>query len=326
MVSYPSYDINLLTNEVNSDYYNRLLEDKTTPLVNRATQQKTAPGSTFKPLATIACLNEGLRTSDEYYFCSGTFDLIQPEAHCWLLGGHGAQSAETAIYNSCNGYFYNVGYNLALTESGYYNDALGLQRLSKYTDMLGLSEKSGVELAEAKPNVSNRDAVRSCIGQGTHSYTPIQLSRYVTTVANSGTCYNLTLIDKVCDYDGNIIVDNEATVRNQIEIDEHIWDVVHTGMREVVTIHTGKDELINQIDVSVAGKTGTAQESEIRSDHALFVSYAPYESPEVSVTCVIPFGYYSGNARELASFIYAYMYDPEKLEIYDMKGNSVTQD
>ncbi|MDD6327505.1 MAG: penicillin-binding transpeptidase domain-containing protein [Eubacteriales bacterium] len=326
MVTYPSYDINYLTNEVNSEYYGRLLEDSTTPLVNRAVQQKTAPGSTYKPLATIAGMSEGIMDESSYFFCSGTFDVITPEAHCWLLGGHGSMQAERAIQDSCNIYFYNVGYGLATTDMGRYSDAYGLERLNKYADMFGLSDVSGVELPEAAPNMSNRDAVRSCIGQGTNSYTPIQISRYVTTIANTGTCFDLTLIDKVCDSDGNLIEDNSANIRNTIELSDNIWSTVHNGMRKVVQYHTPNDELVKQVNVAVAGKTGTAQESEVRSNHALYISYAPFEAPEVSVTCVIPNGYSSGNARELAGFIYAYLYDPEKLSTAEMSGNTVVLD
>lgn len=144
----------------------------------------------------------------------------------------------------------------------------------------------------------------------------------MTTIANSGTCYNLTLIDKVTDYEGNVILDNHAEVKNQVHLASSTWDAVHQGMRNVVAYSAGSDELINRINVHVAGKTGTAQESEDKPDHALFVSYAPYESPEVSVTCVIQNGYSSANARELAGFIYAYMYDPDKLVGAEMSGNA----
>ena len=144
----------------------------------------------------------------------------------------------------------------------------------------------------------------------------------MTAVANSGTCYNLTLIDKITDYEGNIILDNHAEVKNEIQLAQSTWAAVHQGMRNVVAYSAGENELIRQINVNVAGKTGTAQESEVKPDHALFVSYAPYESPEVSVTCVIQNGYSSANARELAGFIYAYMYDPDKLVGAEMSGNA----
>jgi penicillin-binding protein 2 len=97
-------------------------------------------------------------------------------------------------------------------------------------------------------------------------------------------------------------------------------------MRQVVSVHTSSDALINQIDVAVAGKTGTAQQSETRPNHALFISFAPYEAPEVSVTCVIPFGYSSGNAEELAAMVYAYMYDPDALETFTITGDNQVSD
>jgi len=97
-------------------------------------------------------------------------------------------------------------------------------------------------------------------------------------------------------------------------------------MRNVIAYDVLDSEIIKQIDVNVAGKSGTAQESDVRPNHALFISYAPYESPEVSVTCVIQNGYSSGNARELTGFIYAYLYDPEKLSGVEMSGSSSVEE
>lgn len=326
MVSYPGYDINYLTNEVDGEYYNKLLEDKTTPLINRATQQKTAPGSTFKPISAIAGLSEGVIEEYSTLYCSGEFDKITPSPHCWLRGGHGGLTVQSAIQKSCNLFFYQIGYALAIDTDGYYNDTKGLEALGEYAAMFGFNDKSGVEVPESEPNISDSDAVRSAIGQGTNSFTPIQISRYVTTIANSGTCYNLTLIDRVEDYENNLVYDNEASILNHIDISRNIWNVVQAGMRSVVSANTPSSELINRVGVNVAGKTGTAQESEVRPNHALFVSYAPYENPEVSVTCVIQNGYSSGNARELAGFIYAYLYNPDMLDDEEMNGNIQVSD
>ena len=320
-VSYPSYDNNYLTNEVDSDYYNKLLADKTTPLYNRASQQRTAPGSTYKPLVAIAGLTEGVIDTSSVYYCNGLFDKITPPAKCWGNSAHGGLNVVGGIQHSCNLFFYNLGYDLA-AKDGKYNDAYGVERIQKYAELFGLGDKSGLELPEIEPHISDNDSVRSAIGQAKNTYAPIQLSRYVTTVANSGTCYNLTLIDKVTDYEGNIILNNQAEVKNTVQLAKSTWDAVHQGMRNVVAYSAGSNELINQINVNVAGKTGTAQESKVKPDHALFVSYAPYEAPEVSVTCVIQNGYSSANARELAGFIYAYMYDPDKLVGAEMSGNA----
>ncbi len=320
-VSYPSYDNNYLTNEVDTAYYNQLLADKTTPLYNRASQQRTAPGSTYKPLVAIAGLTEGVIDTGSIYFCNGLFEKITPSPKCWGNSAHGGLNVVGGIQHSCNLFFYNLGYDLAIKD-GSYNDAYGVERIQKYAELFGLGDKSGLELPEIEPHISDNDSVRSAIGQAKNIYAPVQLSRYVTTIANSGTCYNLTLIDKVTDYEGNVILDNHAEVKNQVQLASSTWDAVHQGMRNVVAYSAGSDELINRINVHVAGKTGTAQESEDKPDHALFVSYAPYESPEVSVTCVIQNGYSSANARELAGFIYAYMYDPDKLVGAETSGNA----
>lgn len=322
MVTYPSYDNNYLTNEVDTNYYNKLLEDKTTPLYNRACQQRTAPGSTYKPLVSIAGLTEGVIDTGSVYYCSGEFEKITPSPKCWGNSIHGGLTVTSAIQHSCNLFFYNLGYDLSINADKRYDDAYGISRLEKYAKMFGLGDTSGVEIPEIEPHISDNDAVRTAIGQGKNTYAPVQLSRYITTVANSGTCYNLTLIDKVTDYEGNTIEDNHAEVKNEITLPRSTWDAVHQGMRNVVLYSAGSSELINRINVNVAGKTGTAQESEVKPDHALFVSYAPYENPEVSVTCVIQNGYSSANARELAGFIYAYMYDPDKLVGAEMSGNA----
>lgn len=327
LVTYPSYDNNYLTNEVDAEYYSTLLNDKTTPLINRATHHKIAPGSTYKLLTAVAGVTENKIDKSTILTCFGEFKEILPPPRCWLYpDGHGDMDLETAIQNSCNVYFYSVGYWLA-TRNEKYNDAHGVDVLAKYAEMFGFDSVSGVELPEAEPNISDKDAVRTAIGQGTNSYTPVQIARYVTTVANCGTCYDLTLIDKIYNYQGELVKDNKANVHNElISVAPETWTSVHSGMRKAVVYGSLGDDLIKTVNVEIAGKTGTAQESEVRPDHALFVSFAPYEAPEVSVTCVIQYGYSSGNAKELASFIYAYMYDSEKLVGAEMKGNASVSD
>ena len=323
LVSYPGYDNNRLTNEVDSDYYNQLLEDKTTPMVNRATQVQTAPGSTFKVVSSVAGLTEGVIDPDTYINCSGEFTEIEPPPKCWIYpSAHGALPVAAAIQHSCNVFFYTVGYRLSMTEDGRFSDNYGLKRLNKYAEMFGLTELSGVEIDENKPQVSDMDSVRSAIGQGHNLYAPVQLSRYVTTVANRGTCYNLTLIDRVTDFEDKPVRENEAEVLHKLTgISSSTWNVVQEGMRNVVMLDTPETEMIYRIDTPAAGKSGTAQQNDVSPDHALFISYAPYEKPEVSVTSVIQYGYASGNTRELTGFIYAYMYDQQKLVGAEMKAD-----
>ena len=321
MVSYPSYDNNMLTNSVDPEYYAELISDKTKPLYNRATQQRTAPGSTYKMLTTIAGVEEGAINLDTIIDAKGIFEEADPPPKCWVYPGHhGEIGIEEALEVSCNYFFYEVGYQLGGGEDNF-SDSEGLEKLAKYASMFGLDANSGIELDEISPKVSDETVIRSAIGQGTNSYTPTQLARYVNTIATSGTCYDLSIIKEIKRLSGETTYQNPHNVHGTVDIDQGLWTTVHNGMRRVVEEHTDEDMLINQIDVDVAGKTGTAEENLARPAHALFVSYAPFNKPEISVTTVIPYGYSSGNAEELAGFIYAYYFDPEKLENASITGN-----
>lgn len=322
LVSYPSYDNNLMANTVDAKYFASIQADKSSPMINYATQYRSAPGSTFKMVSATAALMEGLVTTRTTITCHGSFDVVTPPPKCWIYPkGHGVMNVTNALKNSCNVFFYQVGYDLS-TVTGSYHAEDGLQTLKKYADMYGLSEKSGVEIAEYSPEISDELPIQSAIGQGTNNYTTVQLARYVTTVANSGTCYNLTLLDKVTSPDGNVIVEYEPEVRNIIEMPEQYWDAIHTGMRGVVQDMS----YYTNLGINVAGKTGTAQENTNRANHALFVGYAPYEEPEIAIATRIAFGYSSSFAAQTSKDIIMYYYnlaDDEEIvtgEATDIEG------
>lgn len=327
MTSYPSYDNNRLTNMIDADYYSKITTDKTTPMYSRATMQQTAPGSTFKMITAFAGMNESVIGVNDVIQTKGYFDKTETPAKCWIYpSAHGTIGISKAIEESCNYFFYELGYRMATKDTGTYSDITGVERLQEYAGMFGFDSTSGIELPESKPQISDADSIRTAIGQGTNNFTATQLARYVTTLANSGTCYDLSLVSEIKDIDGNVVYKNEHKVHNQLDFPAEQWNVVRQGMRQVVSVHTSSSALINQINVAVAGKTGTAQQSEARPNHALFVSFAPYENPEVTVTSVIPFGYSSGNAVELSGLVYAYLYDPDVLENTTITGNNALSD
>ena len=303
MVSYPGYDNNKMANSIDAAYFAKLNADKSNPQYNYATQSALAPGSTFKMVSATAGLLENIITLTDTTNCVGTFTEITPSPRCWKLTGHGNENVTSAIRDSCNYFFYNVGYRLS-TGTGSYDENAGLNALYKYADMYGLTEKSGVEIAEESPHVSDEDPVRSAIGQGSNSFTAVGLSRYVTTIANRGTCYKLTLLDKVADSDGNIKQEYEAQVRNEIEMPDEYWDAIQLGMRQVVQ----NKKYFSDLAVNVAGKTGTAEQIKTRANHALFLCYAPYEEPEISIVTRIPFGYSSDYAAQVTRDIIKYHY------------------
>ncbi|MCH5252142.1 MAG: hypothetical protein J1F22_04135 [Lachnospiraceae bacterium] len=311
MVSYPSYDNNKFANAVDSDYYAKVSTSSASALLNRATQQKTAPGSTFKMVTATAVLEEGIINPYSTVHDGVQFEKInKPWPKCWSTVSHGTLNVSSAIQHSCNYFFYEMGYRLGNGRENIVDNEKGLTRLKKYADKYGLTKKSGVELSEAEPTFSDVDIVRSAIGQGSNSYTPIQLSRYVTTIANGGSCYDLTLVDKIKNTKSGKTKKNSAEVNSELDFSSSTLTAIKTGMSRVVN-NGSITTLFKKVPVQVAGKTGTAQITANEPNHALFVSFAPYANPEISVVVVIPNGFVSSNAAELASNIYKYYYDKE---------------
>lgn len=309
-VSYPGYDNNRLANTMDSKYYNQLVGGTARTFYNRATQEKTAPGSTFKMVSSAAGLEEGVIDGGSQINCNGEFTTVTPSPKCWVYpSGHGSLNVVGAIENSCNVFFYTVGYRLSIDDDGNYDSTLGTDRLAKYAELFGLGEKSGLEIDEASPDISNEYSIQSAIGQGNNNFTVSQLNRYVTAIANRGTVYDLTLIDRTTDSNGKLLRDNEADVARTIEeFDDSTWDMLQKGMEEMVNSHYST---FSGIDFSMAGKTGTAQHNELHANHALFVGYAPADSPEVSIAARIAYGYNSGYASEVARDVLRIYFDPD---------------
>ncbi|MFI3208035.1 MAG: penicillin-binding transpeptidase domain-containing protein [Eubacteriales bacterium] len=323
LISYPGYDVNLLANTIDTEYYSKLSQDLSSPFYNHATYEKTAPGSTFKMVTAIAALEEGVISTDTVISCSGIFEKVSPSAKCWIYPySHGSMNVITALQNSCNSFFYEVSYRLSLTNKSvigtddkygsttydYYSSDLGTSVLAEYAGMLGLNTTTGIEIGEAQPQISDTSSVPSAIGQGTNNYTTTQLARYVSAIANGGTVYDLTLVDSVVDVDGTIILEQEPVVYNEItDVADSTWDAVQTGMELVIENHSSFTNLPD--GVTMAGKTGTAEQSSLNPDHALFTGYAPVDDPEITVTVRIANGYKSSYAAEIARDIMLYYLD-----------------
>lgn len=319
-VSYPGYDNNRLANTMDSAYYNKLANDLSSPFYNTATQERTAPGSTYKMLTSVAALTEGIITPSDGVVCEGIFEKVFPNPKCWISpGAHGWLDVTGALQHSCNIFYYEMGYELGVTESGdkkgedgkpakTYSSDLGIEKLTKYAEMFGLNEKSGLEISESKPQISDTDSVLSAIGQGTNNYTTSQLARYVTAVANRGKVFQLSLLDKTVDKKGNVVKDYQPELRNEItEVSDSTWNAVQQGMEDMVST-TGTFDSLRLEGFQMAGKTGTAQQSETHPDHALFVGYAPSENPEIAVSVRIANGYNSSYTAEIGRDIVKYKY------------------
>lgn len=307
-VTYPGFDNNRLANTVDAEYYAKLQADLSLPLYDYATQQRTAPGSTFKMVTATAGLTEGVLSSpSEQILDEGQFMKVSPSPKCWIYPStHGLINVSEAIRDSCNYFFYEVGYRLSCNGETYNADK-GISAITKYATMYGLGDTTGIEIPENEPQIATEYPITAAIGQSNHNYTTTELARYVTAVANSGTVYNYTLLNKVTDSKGNLLTEYQPTVKNNVDVASSTWDAIHSGMRMVVESHSEFDGF----PIAVAGKTGTAQQVATRPNHALFVGYAPYEAPQISIATRIAYGYTSSNAVDVSRKVLSYCFGVE---------------
>ncbi|MDE6615714.1 MAG: peptidase, partial [Lachnospiraceae bacterium] len=307
-VSYPGYDNNRLANQMDTGYYNRLLNDRSLPLYNRATMQLTAPGSTFKPVTIIAGIQEGVISPGTNILCDGIFDKLSPGLRCWNHSGHGnVPNAATAIQFSCNDYLCEISYRMGTLNSNEYNDKKALTKLQEYAKLFHMDKKSGVEIAEAEPHITDKYGIPSAIGQGTHNYSTIQIARYINSVASNGKVYSLSLVKGVKNRNGKL-ASKKAVVEDKVELPSYVWDTVHSGMEQFVK----NNAVLKDLKLKIAGKTGTAQESADRPDHSLFAGYAPADKPEISIVVRIANGYGSSNATSIGKDIFRYYFKLDK--------------
>ena len=286
-VSLPTYDITRYYKD-----YDKLVADTDSPLWNRGMQSAYAPGSTMKPAIAIAALEEEVADINTSCYCGGTYVLEDQVFKC--LSTHGYLNVTTALQKSCNIYFFEMG------------KKLGIDKMNKYCNLLGLGQKTGVELPEAEgmlASVANKEAngqvwnpgdtVQAAIGQSDNLFTPLQLANYCAMIANGGTRYRPYIIKSVLSADmSEVIYETEPEVINTLNVSKKTLDIVKRGMREVI-LYGGSSYYYGDCIVDVAGKTGTSQlkrttESGVVMDcnNGFFISFAPYDDPEIVIAIV----------------------------------------
>ncbi len=292
LASYPTY--NLVT--YNQDY-NDLAASAANPLLNRALSGTYAPGSTFKPLMTVAALEEGIVNPTTKLLCAGTYTYYQSyQPDCWIHNSttsvvkqHGWLTATTALEVSCNCYYYEVG------------RLLGIDRMNRYSTLAGFGLSTGVELGESLGALAGpayrsavhgmewqaTDTIAAAIGQSDNAVTPIQLTSATAAIVNGGERYAAHLLLKVRDVASRTdIYTPEPSVLSEIPMSEATYDTVISGMEDVITSSSQISRYMRNVPVTVAGKTGTAQTGNA-VDNGLFVCCAPARNPEIVVTSVI---------------------------------------
>lgn len=303
MASFPTFDLSKMSS---IDYYNGILSNKDLPEINRATSGIYAPGSTYKVGAAIAALEAGHISESTRYTCNRVFPHLHNPT---CLHTHGAFNVSDAIRESCNVFFFYLGYEM------------GIDGLTKYTKPLGLGVSTGIEIGEKVGIVAGKDSAEqleqiwdggkdlsAAIGQSIHGYTPLQMGVYTASIANGGTRYGAHLLHSVHEfYTNNVIYTHTPQILDKVEISESTRSTVLSAMKSVISSNSTMNSYFSSLPVAAGGKTGTAQVAG-KQDYALFIGAAPYDTPEIVAVCVIEEGVAGSNASLTVSDIFKAYY------------------
>lgn len=291
LVSLPSYDNNLFSGGIDQKHYEELLTDDARPLFNRAVSGEYPPGSTIKPVVAAAALAEGVVNEHTEIESRGGISIGKFFFGDWKA--HGFTDIRRAIAVSSDVYFYSVG-------GGYGSvPGLGMRRMKAYEEFFGYGKKTGIDIpGEADgflpdPDWKQRrfgerwyigDDYHAAIGQGFVTATPLQILNSIATIGNGGILREPRLVSHIRDASGKLSPVESPVVRRDF-VDANILRIVREGMRETVT--EGTAQPLKDLPVAVAGKTGTAQFGTGKDTHGWFVSFAPYEKPEIALIVLV---------------------------------------
>ena len=283
LASCPSYDLSTWRKD-----FAELRVDPAKPLTNRATSSAYAPGSTLKPATAVAALESGATTPSETLFDTGYWKYPSTTWNggtwCWKHSGHGKVNATTAITNSCNYYFAEMGYRM------------GLDTLNEYYSALGLGEPTGIEIGEktgrqATNEGGSNQAPWAAYGQADQLYTPLQLANYIATLVSGGQHCPAHLLKSVKSYDNSeIIATGDTTPLNTLNISDSTLQAVKKGMYGYTQPGGMVYSYFKDCIVSAGAKTGTAQLGGGLKNNGVFVAFAPYDDPEIAIALVLEKG------------------------------------
>ncbi len=301
LASYPTYDLSRFSDK---QYYASLLENKDNPFYNRAIKGAYAPGSTYKIGVALSALENGTITDRDTCYCEHVYtglDTMSPTC----LGTHGSINVYEAIQESCNIFFYSLG------------QKMGLDSVTDYTERLGLGTKTGIELGENTGTAANsafadendkpwgkESDVLGAIGQSYHTYTPLQLAVYMSSIVNGGTRYEAHLLNSTKHfYSGETLSSYTPKALDTVAFDKSTYNTLIEAMRRVVANNGEVSRYFENVSVSVGGKTGTAEVAG-QGDNALFAGFAPVESPEIVISCIIEEGLHGYNAAAASAKVF----------------------
>jgi len=312
MVSGPTFDPNDFAVHVSRDEWNKLVTDPDKPLLNKAIQAQLAPGSTFKIIMSVAGWQEHI-AQDLHVNCTGGAEFYGRRFGCWVKGGHGAVELEKAIYQSCDVFFYTLG------------NKLGIDRIAKYATMLGLGQKTGIDLPNEVNGVMPSEewkirnfkqkwfageTISVSIGQGAVAITPVQLLRAISAISMGGRMVVPHVINP-SDMPPGYVEASHLTDVKSVAIDPNGWNFITDAMSRVL-LPEGTAPSAHVPGIDIAGKTGSAQivslatrakfkNSEDLAQNGWFVGFTPRRNPDIVVCVLFQGGEHGKLAARLAT-------------------------
>ncbi len=331
-VSNPNFSLSMFQDGLTSEDWQALQSNPFKPLLDKVTGGAYPPASTYKVMTAIAALEEEVVAPSRVYNCNGSFSLGSGKWRCWKRTGHGPVNLYQAIAMSCDVWFYQVG------------NLVGVDKIAKWAKLFGFGEKTGLDLNMELPGIVpstawklrtrgvpwlQGDTINISIGQGYNLTTPIQLANAYAAIANGGTLYRPYVLRKIVNAAGQVVESGAPKVIRKIEIKESVLAVIHQALKDVVQSPFGTAQKIRLENVTISGKTGTAQNAALKrtkdtenvqllqKDHAWFAAYSPSESPQIVVVVLSEYDGGGGSsqaapiARDVISAFW-HKRDPEK--------------
>lgn len=339
MASFPNFEPQLFVNGISAEKYNEYIsKEANSPFLNRSISSVYAPGSTFKMVTALASLETGAVKINEKINDVGIYNYSADyKPKCWIYNsygrGHGYLNVTDAIKHSCNYYFYEMG------------ERIGIDTLAKYTRTLGLGSKTGIELlGEVQGTVSSKETskakkenftggntLQAAIGQHDNSFTPVQMAKYISIIANGGNNLDVTIIKGIITPEGNNIsreeinkfvkerLGIEKAPLEKLEFNKQNLNAILEGMRGVTSESGGTAySYFKDFNIEIGGKTGSAQTGVAGKTNAWFVGFAPFDTPEIAVVVITENGGSGSYNCEVARNIIA--------EYFGMNATKVTED
>lgn len=341
MASYPDYNPQSFADGISNEEWKSYNENKSYPLLNKCIQSSYEPGSIFKMVTAIAGLESGNISLTEKINDTGVYKKYGAEWKCWYYTdyhrGHGYLNVIGAIEKSCNFFFYETA------------DRMGIDTLDKYATYFGLGKKTGIELpSETAGTLASKDYAKSikgswnpgdtinaAIGQGYNKFTPLQMTKYISMIANGGNNVNVSIVKTIQNADGTEVSKDEIneyvkeklglTEENteNITLNKDYVNAVREGMKSVTSGESGTAYVrFKDFNIKVGGKTGSAEAGKDANGNdivnAWFAAFAPYDDPEIAVVVMVENGGHGNYTAEAVRNIMA--------EYFGMNTQNVTED